>query len=259
MTVTRAALGLPDSDAPRRDPAALAGITVHVTTGRTLGAQQSDGRDDILRWVRNLWAFHTAEPLGAHGDLPPVTPWQGARGWADIGYHALLHVPTRTIIDGRPHDRQGAHARGTANRTRLGVAVLGTVDQLDDDQERWIGAALRKLAARVGLDPADALVDGHRDHGSTDCPGDVLYDRLEPIAANMREDTMDRDDIAARLDRIERHVSEQTRADVQTMRNRVGLPPDPDSDALWVDWVAEGGRTLADAAEALAEKANDRE
>lgn len=147
--IRRGALGLPPSDAPRRPVAEVAGLTVHHTTGATLADQRVQTRGAVDRWVRNLYAFHTASWLAAFGHLPAVTPWAGARGWADLGYHRLVHLPLRLVFEGRPLDRAGAHAPG-ANRTRIGLAVLGGDLRPDADALAWLDAVYADVRAEVG-------------------------------------------------------------------------------------------------------------
>ena len=130
-----------------------------------------------------------------------------SNGWNDIGYNFLVDR-YGTVYEGRyggiDKNVIGAYARGF-NTGSLGVAVIGTfgTSQIPAAAE----ASLEKLLAwRLDLahvDPVSTLtfvsggserynagvpvvlraVSGHRDTGLTSCPGNLLYARLDTIAA----------------------------------------------------------------------------
>ena len=130
-----------------------------------------------------------------------------SNGWNDIGYNFLVDR-YGTVYEGRYGgiDRNviGAYALGF-NTGSVGVAVMGTfgTSQIPAAAE----ASLEKLLAwRLDLahvDPVSSLtfvsggseryaagvpvvlraVSGHRDTGLTTCPGDLLYAKLDSIAA----------------------------------------------------------------------------
>jgi len=131
-------------------------------------------------------------------------------GWNDIGYNFLVDR-FGTIYEGRSGgiDRNvvGAHALGF-NTGSVGVAVLGTYGAAAPPQSA-LDALTRLLVWRLDLahvDPAAKLsvvsggseryragvtvqlraISGHRDTGSTACPGDALYRRLDALAAKVR-------------------------------------------------------------------------
>jgi len=128
-------------------------------------------------------------------------------GWNDIGYNFLVDR-FGTIYEGRfgGIDRNvvGAHALGF-NTGSIGIAVLGTYGSSSIGKAAE-DAIARLVAWRLDLahvDPSGLLtavsggnerfvkgasvplrvVSGHRDTGSTECPGDALYRRLGAIAA----------------------------------------------------------------------------
>ncbi len=131
-------------------------------------------------------------------------------GWNDIGYNFLVDR-FGTVYEGRYGgiDRNvvGAHALGF-NTGSVGIALLGTYQTIAPSQAAQ--TALENLLAwRLDLahvDPTSLLtvvsggseryargvpvmlraVSGHRDTGSTECPGDQLYARLPAIAAAAR-------------------------------------------------------------------------
>jgi hypothetical protein len=130
-----------------------------------------------------------------------------SNGWNDIGYNFLVDR-YGTVYEGRYGgvDRNviGAYARGF-NTGSIGVAVIGTFSAAAIPAAAEV--SLEKLLAwRLDLahvDPVSTLtfvsggseryragvpvvlraVSGHRDTGLTTCPGDLLYARLDTIAA----------------------------------------------------------------------------
>ena len=118
-----------------------------------------------------------------------------ANGWNDIGYNFLVDRYGQ-VFEGRGGGMQrnviGAHAAGF-NSGSVGIAVLGSYSGKAPTPEAE--SALAKLLAwrlDVGhVDPASSAmiesagrpallkaVSGHRDAGSTACPGNALYARL---------------------------------------------------------------------------------
>ena len=133
-----------------RNPSDVIGLTVHHTTGATLGT------DNTARWVKNIYDFHTGPQ----------------RGWADIGYAYLIDRFGNVFV-GRGRHRSLAHATGF-NTSYLGVAFLGTGDETFTDEAAIAFIELRKWLRNNGLTNMNRL-NGHRDIGSTTCPGNYLY------------------------------------------------------------------------------------
>jgi len=130
-----------------------------------------------------------------------------SNGWNDIGYNFLVDR-YGTVYEGRYGgiDRNviGAYARGF-NTGSIGVAVIGTFSSAAIPAAAETSLA-KLLAWRLDLahvDPVSTLtfisggseryragipvvlraVSGHRDTGLTTCPGDLLYAKLDTIAA----------------------------------------------------------------------------
>ena len=139
----------------RRDRDKVVGLTVHHTTGDTLG------NDDTVRWWYNIWRWHT----GQHPSSPLT--------WADIGYAYGVDKYGNVLV-GRGRFRQLAHARGY-NTEWLGIAYLGTgrAGHVTDEGKRallGLRAWLRGDGGMVNM----RRVNRHRDIGSTSCPGPYL-------------------------------------------------------------------------------------
>ncbi|WP_168210440.1 N-acetylmuramoyl-L-alanine amidase [Persicimonas caeni] len=104
-----------------------------------------------------------------------------SNGWADIGYHYLVDQQGR-IYQGNPVDRRGAHVGGH-NTGNIGISFLGNYQSLQPTEEQLASAGqlIRHLSDRYGISPSASNVKGHRDQGSTACPGNHLYAQIERI------------------------------------------------------------------------------
>ncbi|MCX6744353.1 MAG: N-acetylmuramoyl-L-alanine amidase [Candidatus Parcubacteria bacterium] len=124
------------------------------------------------------------------------------RGWGDIGYNYLIDSKGN-IYEGRfgGEATVGGHAY-LRNRNTIGIAILGCYDtglnekkkadcNTPDNLTEATKQALNKLIAvksqEFNIDPLGqsefhgqilANVIGHRDVGSTTCPGNLIYDAL---------------------------------------------------------------------------------
>lgn len=92
------------------------------------------------------------------------------RGWSDIGYNFLV-APDGTVFEGRGWGFQGAHARGH-NAESVGVAFIGDGSQRAPAAAE---AAIVWLLAEAEQRFGSLRRVGHRDVGSTACPGEALY------------------------------------------------------------------------------------
>lgn len=143
--VTRAQWGAaPARSTTPLQPARVSLFVLHHTTGTYAGP----------RTVRNIQAFHQGPD----------------RRWSDVGYNFLV-APDGTIFEGRGWGFAGAHARGK-NSESIGVAFIGDGSRgAPLDAQRSIVWLLEEAQRRFGR----LQVVGHRDVGSTACPGDALY------------------------------------------------------------------------------------
>ena len=167
--------------------------------------------------LQRIFVHHTA---GRNGDPDPAATVRAIyhyhaiiRGWGDIGYNFLIDEAgriyegrhARTFAAGEPptsEDPSGKTVRGAQvkdfNDGTMGISLLGTfTSQLPTPAAL---ASLTRLLAweaeRHGLDPLGRslylnpfsglsktldTISGHRDAGSTTCPGDQLYAYLPTI------------------------------------------------------------------------------
>ncbi len=131
---------------------------------------------DYKQVVRSYWDYHV-----------------NTHGWDDIGYNWLVD-PNGVIYEGRGQDKKGAHFSG-ANSNTMGVCVIGNYQTATptnvsihslEDLIAWEASRKNINVLTTGLhDPSGLViyhVAGHRDGpGSTDCPGDNLYNLLPQI------------------------------------------------------------------------------
>jgi hypothetical protein len=118
-------------------------------------------------------------------------------GWADLGYNIVVDQQGN-VYEGRAGGLEngvvGAHARGY-NTGSFGVAVIGNFDQIRPPRAA-VNAVVDVIAwqSRVyGIDPVGSTgkmsggwrptIVGHRDVGSTACPGQHFY----PLLGEVRE------------------------------------------------------------------------
>ena len=208
------------------------GYTVHHTGG---------GVEEELAYARWVAHFHF---------------W--TRNWRRPGGYNFQIGRRGTIFEMCGWEFVGAHAP-TFNRSRIGVAFQGNFTHTLPNQPQLDSFA---WLVREHSVPHDQ--NGHRDNGSgTACPGNTLY-RALPLPIEIEPDEPDEDDIMAdpeiakQLARLADASGVRAQADVSAelaaIRTRAGLAPEPDSDAVWIERIISGERTLAEAARAIADK-----
>jgi len=167
-------------------------VTVtHVVVHHTATANNPPNPPQV---VRDIWNYHA-----------------NTLGWGDIGYNFLVDQ-YGNIYQGRynpwlsTNDVRAAHAY-YANYASFGVALIGQFHPGESSPPPGYPSAsavssLEKLIAwrfsQYGLDPLSKAtintewgykniyrICGHRDVGSTACPGDYLYEQLPSIRQNV--------------------------------------------------------------------------
>jgi len=124
------------------------------------------------------------------------------RGWGDIGYNYLIDS-RGNIYEGRAGgDGVVAGHAYLRNRNTIGIAILGcydtglndknkptcnTPDQITEATQIALNKLIAKKSQEFNIDPNGSSefhgqilpnVIGHRDVGSTTCPGDLIYNQL---------------------------------------------------------------------------------
>lgn len=113
-----------------------------------------------------------------------IREWHLAKGWADIGYHAVIRRNGRVEF-GRHFDEIGAHVAGH-NGTTVGVCLVGGLyadgSEAEDDFDGLYTVeqkhALRELLVVLKAAYPDAQIVGHRDL-SPDKDGDGKIEKHE--------------------------------------------------------------------------------
>jgi hypothetical protein len=143
----------------------------------TVNANTYD-RDDVPGILRGIYAYHTQ-----------------SRGWSDVGYNFLVDRFGR-IWEGRAGgiDRPvvGAHTLGY-NSDSFAMSAIGNFETVRPS-EAVVDAYAALMAWKLSLHGVAAddtrqfvtsryfqAINGHRDAGSTACPGRYLYERLADI------------------------------------------------------------------------------
>ncbi|HYH35100.1 MAG TPA: FG-GAP-like repeat-containing protein [Nocardioides sp.] len=135
-------------------------------------------RAEVPGILRSIYAYHTR-----------------SRGWSDIGYNFLVDKFGR-IWEGRAggiaRPVVGAHTYGY-NGDSFAMSAIGNFETVrpPDAMLRAYGSLFAWKLGLHGIDPLDTsqnvsgtvfkAINGHRDAGSTACPGRYLYDRLPAI------------------------------------------------------------------------------
>src|SRR5690606_11936117 len=107
-------------------------------------------------------------------------------GWTDIAYSWLVGQSGHRY-EGRGWGVVGGHTAGH-NSTSYGICAVGNFETADPSPELIEGIAVTIAdGIRSGHIARDARIDGHRDVGSTACPGGRLYPHLPQIRLRVRE------------------------------------------------------------------------
>ena len=185
--ISRAAWGANESIV--RDSPSYASAVRFAVVHHTAGANPSSPSESAAI-MRGVQAYHVL-----------------SNGWNDIGYNFLVDRFGQ-IFEGRrggvARNVIGAHAQGF-NTGSTGVALLGTYESSAISVDAQ-SALVSLLAWRLDVAHADPLarlswrsegnprfpegtvvslraVSGHRDTGSTSCPGDALYSQIGGVAS----------------------------------------------------------------------------
>lgn len=191
-------LSLIDSRGVEEKPAGVAEALPLVNDG--VIARSGWGADEgLMRWgaqyaePKMFVIHHTA---GSQGGSDPGAVMRGIyyyhsviRGWGDIGYNYVIDEHGN-IYEGRAGGEKvvGGHAYGY-NTGTIGISVMGNYENygMSAAASNALVTLVAKKSKRFGLNPQAStwfngqnlmVVSGHRDVGSTACPGYNIYSRL---------------------------------------------------------------------------------
>lgn len=153
---------------------------MNIVTRQEWGARHPKSVRQIVVPTPELWLHHTATGQhGAAGVRAIQRFHMDTRGWQDIAYSYLVDADG-TVYEGRGPAVAGAHTHGH-NSTSHAICAMGDYQQ-EHPTERLVRSVARLV--RYGHDrgwwPA-TLTGGHRDVGTTACPGQHLYARIDGI------------------------------------------------------------------------------
>lgn len=106
----------------------------------------------------------TATKEGLDYTVATIRSWHLQRGFADIGYHFVVHLDG-TISIGRPISKIGAHVAGH-NTGSIGIVYVGGLDKNGkpkDTRTPAQKAAIRKLLKELVSKYGIKIIKGHRD------------------------------------------------------------------------------------------------
>lgn len=126
----------------------------------------------------NYIALHHAAAVTC--SAADVDRWHKSNGWSGIGYHYFVRK-NGDIYRGRPEWSIGAHVQGM-NSQSIGICAEGNYDTETSMPETQYNAIL-DLISDIKTRYPNAKVVGHREIGSSDCPG--KYYPLDDIKNNV--------------------------------------------------------------------------
>ncbi len=121
-------------------------------------------------FTRRIVVHHSASAPST--TIQTIHQWHLSKGWSGIGYHFVVYADG-TIYEGRPIQKQGAHAyqdaKHEANTDGIGICLCGNfMSALPTD------AQLQSLVWLIGYIHGiypNIPVIGHKDVMATSCPG----------------------------------------------------------------------------------------
>ncbi len=189
-----------------------------------------------------LWLHHAAgavlpgDDTVSDQDLNRIRAIQkyhmDTRGWNDIAY-SFLSDPDGNIFEGRGPGISGAHTKGH-NSISHGICVMGNYNTQPVDSD-----LIPRLADFVRFGHGQGwwpnqLTGGHKDVGSTSCPGHNLYPLISEINRQTLEDEMTPEQLQEGLAEFFEEIT-QTKRDGVVRKHLVRI-----SDSVWTAEVGRG-------------------
>ena len=136
-----------------------------------------------------VWLHHGASGTSSIRTARAYARYHNSKGWAGIGYSWL--VAEGKVLEGRGPGKAGAHTSGHNTRS-YGICMVGNYDRYppsdaDIDALVW----LLEHGHRAGWFAEPKLSGGHRDVGTTACPGASLYNLIPTINHKVGEQVPD--------------------------------------------------------------------
>jgi peptidoglycan recognition protein len=144
------------------------------------GAAPPKGKPrQIAAPVASLFLHHSVSPDGSDQRIRDIQRFhQQTQNWADVAYNWLYSPSSRLWYEGRGPGILGAHTRGHNKRSHA-VCVLGNFEV--ERPAPHVVQDLADFARWHGTSWGPNRFQGHRDVGSTACPGKHLYGLIRDI------------------------------------------------------------------------------
>ena len=166
-----------------------------IASRKSWGAKPYKGSPDYASGIKQAVVHHTSGSNSYSAeDVPAIIRGiqsfhQKGRGWSDIGYNVVADKYGRLwqARDGKLEKAViGAHVAGHNSGT-FGISVLGTYNGSAPPKKTRdaVAAAIAWKFSLNGLTASKSTLVGHRDLGSTDCPGDAFYAKLGEIRSTV--------------------------------------------------------------------------
>ncbi|XP_075041960.1 peptidoglycan-recognition protein SC2-like [Mixophyes fleayi] len=131
-------------------------VIIHHTAGASCNTKAS-----CISQVKGIQNFH-----------------MNSNKWCDVGYNFLVGNDG-SVYEGRGWTMVGAHAKGS-NSKSIGISFIGDYMTKLPSQAA-LNAAKRLISCGVSkrMIQPNYTLKGHRNVGSTDCPGNALYNNIK--------------------------------------------------------------------------------
>ncbi len=134
-----------------------------------------------MRPIHTLVWHCSATPEGKHFDAKDIDRWHKERGWAGIGYHAVILLDG-TVQPGRPIEKVGAHVAGH-NTGSIGYSYIGGISAdgktAKDTRTPAQKATMKRLTIEAIRKYGLKRVAGHNEYAAKACPSfDIRKDEL---------------------------------------------------------------------------------
>ncbi len=161
----------------------IGAITIHSRADWGARAPKCSTATSPYRATIHHTVTPTSDSMSAEARLRQIQSYHmDTQGWCDIGYNYLVSRDGR-VWRGRGAQVLGAHVEDD-NTGNVGISFMGTYTSTKVTDTQLCNGA--KLLAELHHDfPAIGLnrtdVKGHRQRGSTACPGDALYGQIDAM------------------------------------------------------------------------------
>ena len=125
-----------------------------------------------MRDIDKIIIHCSATREGEEFSVETIRSWHKKRGWADVGYHYIVHLDG-SISYGRDVDIIGAHTKGH-NTGSIGICYIGGVETdgktPKDTRTPEQKESLLELIKVLKKLNSSAVVHGHCDFAAKACP-----------------------------------------------------------------------------------------